>query len=86
MTTLHTNGPAFVSMLKPTGLTYSRTAVNVAQQKTINILMRFVLGFSYNSVVQYWIVNFINDPEMLQSQKVERSDTNWLFLRSYTHR
>lgn len=56
-------------MLKPTGLIHSRIAVNVAQQKNRNILMRFVLGFSYNSIVQYWIVNFVNDPEMLQRQK-----------------
>lgn len=87
---LHTNGPAFVSTLKPTGLTYSRIAVNVAQQhqqknkqtnKTHKHTLRFVLGFSYNSVVQYWIMNFV----MLQSQKVKHSDTNWLVLRSYRH-
>lgn len=48
--------------------------------------MKFALGYSYNSVVQYWIVNFVNDPGMLQRQKVERSGTNWLILRSYTHR
>lgn len=38
--------------------------------------MRFALGYSYNSVVQYWIVNFVNDPGTLQRQKVERSGTN----------